>query len=395
MPTLDLTAAHGLDLIGAYEPGRSTVFAGPDRTILGVGNQLGPDLATEQGELVDRMRSLFDRSQLDVVLAAIPFGPDRPAALVAPETVHVVEGWRGSPGATVDRAAPSAVADLGWTLSRRPSRETYAASVAESLVRIERGELGKVVLARSLDLTGGGPVDAATIVRRLAARDPGCYAYGIGLPPVDGVPRDLVGASPELLVQRAGGLVVARPLAGSAARSADPVLDRQRGAELLSSAKDLAEHAFVADDVRAALAPYCTDLTISPNPRLIATAAVWHLETEVVGRLADPRTSSLELALALHPTPAVCGVPTARARDAIGELEGFDRDFYAGAVGWCDRAGDGEWVIALRCAEVRPESLRLYAGAGVVAGSVPAAEVAETSAKFRTMLEAMGLDDVA
>jgi isochorismate synthase len=151
----------------------------------------------------------------------------------------------------------------------------------------------------------------------------------------------------------------------------------------------------VADSVRASLEPLCDQLSAPATPRLVATATMWHLQTEIVGELTDPRTSSLQLALALHPTPAVCGVPTAQARATIGELEGFDRDFYAGVVGWCDRSGDGEWVVAIRCAEVRPESLRLYSGAGIVAGSVPSAEVAETSAKFRTMLEAIGLDDVA
>ena len=396
MPTLDRAAASVLGLVDAYEPGRSAVFAAPSRTILAVGNQLGPDLATDQRDLVARTVSLFERTGAALLLAAIPFDQDRPAALVLPESLEIRDGRRDQLGSALDRGAPGmATNGFRWQLGRVPSREDYAANVADSLRRIERGDLAKIVLARSLDLTGGGPVDAARILRRLALRDPDAYAYAIGLPADDGVPRDLVGASPELLVQRFGRQVVARPLAGSAERSADPMLDRQRGADLLSSTKELAEHAFVIDGVRASLAPYCTALTVSPAPRLVATAAVWHLETEVVGQLADPATSSLALALALHPTPAVCGVPTATARAAIGELEGFDRDFYAGAVGWCDRAGDGEWVIALRCAEVRPDSLRLYAGAGVVAGSVPAAEVAETAAKFRTMLEAMGLDDIA
>lgn len=396
MPTLDRTALRALDLVNAYEPGRSVVFAGPERTVLAVGNRLGADLATEPDELAVRVRALLERSEMRIVLAAIPFEPDRPAALVLPESVRVHDGRRGRRGSVVGRpAAVEPTNGFRWRLSRLPSRDAYAASVAESLARIERGHLAKIVLARALDLTGGGPVDAVRILRRLALRDPDTYAYGIRLPSVDAVVRDLVGASPELLVRRTGREVVARPLAGSAERSVDPVLDRQRGAELLTSAKELAEHAFVTDAVRESLVPYCNELTISATPRLVATAAVWHLETEVIGQLADPATSSLDLALALHPTPAVCGVPTATARAVIGELEGFDRDFYAGVVGWCDRDGDGEWAIAIRCAEVRADSLRLYAGAGVVTGSVPSAEVAETSAKFRTMLEAMGLDDIA
>jgi isochorismate synthase len=398
MPTLDRLSVHAADLVDAYEPGRTAVFAAPDRTLLAVGNRLGADVATDQDVLVARVAAQLERGDARMVLAAIPFEPDRPAALIVPESVDVLAGPRAPLGALVDRPLPSTTPKQSngyrWQLGRLPSRETYAASVAESLRRIERGDLAKIVLARSLDLTGGGPVEAAAILRRLTVRDPGAYAFGISLPPDGGVQRDLVGASPELLVQRFGRQVVARPLAGSAERSNDPVLDRQRGAGLLSSAKELAEHEFVTDGVREALAPYCRELTVSA-PRLIATAAVWHLQTDVIGELADPATSSLELALALHPTPAVCGVPTATARAAISELEGFDRDFYAGVVGWCDRDGDGEWVIAIRCAEIRPESVRLYAGAGVVAGSVPAAEVAETSAKFRTMLEAMGLDDIA
>lgn len=401
MPMPHQQEAGPLGLLDAYVPGRSTVFAAPDRTILAVGNRLGADLATAQTELVARMASHFEDSRAAVVLAAIPFDSARRAALVLPDSVRVVPGRRDqrhrSQEARPEPPARGIAAVNGdrWRLGRLPSRETYAASVAESLLRIERGEVAKIVLARSIDLTGGGPVDAVAILRRLAERDPGAYAYAIGLPSDDGLPRALVGASPELLVQRTGRQVVARPLAGSAERSTDPVVDRQRGAALLGSPKELAEHAFVTEGVRESLAPYCCELAVSATPRLIATAAVWHLQTDVVGRLDDPATSSLELALALHPTPAVCGVPTATARAAIGELEGFDRDFYAGAVGWCDRDGDGEWVIAIRCAEVRPDSLRLYAGAGVVAGSVPAAEVAETSAKFRTMLEAIGLDDVA
>jgi len=403
MPMLHRTTAGPLGLLESYEPGRSTVFAAPDRTILALGNRLGADVATAQSDLVAQVESFLDRGEMHMVLAAIPFDPDRPAALVLPESVEVVPGRRGQHpddgrGVREHRAPAGVIAAVNgdrWQLGRLPSRETYAASVSESLLRIERGELAKIVLARSIDLTGGGPVDAATILRRLAVRDPGAYAYAIGLPSDDGLPRELVGASPELLVQRVGRRVVAPAIAGSAERSTDPVLDARRGTDLLTSVKDLAEHAFVDDAVRASLAPYCRDLVGSANPRLIATATMWHLQTEVSGELLDPGTSSLQLALALHPTPAVCGVPTATARAAIGELEGFDRNFYAGVVGWCDRYGDGEWVVAIRCAEVRPESLRLYAGAGVVAGSVPTAEVAETAAKFRTLLEAMGLDDVA
>jgi isochorismate synthase len=184
---------------------------------------------------------------------------------------------------------------------------------------------------------------------------------------------------------------VANPLAGSVPRSADPIEDARRAAALLESPKDLHEHAVVVEAVAAALAPFC-DVIEVPAPVVISTATMWHLSTTLTGELRADAPSSLGLALALHPTPAVCGTPTATARAAISAIEPFDRSFFTGIVGWCDARGDGEWVVTIRCAEVVDRSLRLFAGAGVVIGSQPEAELAETAAKFRTMLIAMGLD---
>lgn len=149
----------------------------------------------------------------------------------------------------------------------------------------------------------------------------------------------------------------------------------------------------MVDDIVRILRPFCRTLTVPPGPELVHTRAMWHLATRIEGELADPATTSLDLACALHPTPAVGGTPTDLAREVIAELEPFDRNCFAGMVGWTDVAGDGEWVLALRSAEVCGDRLRLFAGAGIVAGSVPDAEVAETAAKFRTMLDALGVAD--
>jgi isochorismate synthase len=189
--------------------------------------------------------------------------------------------------------------------------------------------------------------------------------------------------------------VTANPLAGSAARSDDPIEDGRRATMLLRSAKDRREHAAVVDAIVANLSPLCTNVRVPAEPQLLPTATMWHLASPITASLRDPATSSLRLATALHPTPAVCGVPTERARSLIGELEPFDRGFYAGMVGWCDACGDGEWVITIRCGEVASDSLRLYAGAGIVAGSEPESELAETSAKFRTLLSALGLNEAS
>ncbi|MYX77385.1 chorismate-binding protein, partial [Streptomyces sp. SID3915] len=155
--------------------------------------------------------------------------------------------------------------------------------------------------------------------------------------------------------------------------------------------KDLHEHAVVVDAVREALAPFCTRLEAPERPTLIRTATMWHLSTTLTGDLTDPAAASaLDLASALHPTPAVCGTPTEAARAVIAESEPFDRGAYTGMLGWQDAEGDGEWVVTIRCAEAEGTTLRLFAGAGVVAQSSPDAETAETGAKFRTFLNAVG-----
>jgi isochorismate synthase len=193
------------------------------------------------------------------------------------------------------------------------------------------------------------------------------------------------------LISKRGRSVCSHPLAGSAPRAADPALDRARAEALLGCDKNRREHAFVVDAIASALAPWCSDLHVPPQPALVSTPKVWHLGTSIRGTLRDGDVSSLSLAELLHPTPAVCGAPRELARTCIRELEGFERGFYAGAVGYCDAAGDGEWVVAIRCAELSERALRLYAGAGIVAGAEPALELEETSVKLSTMFDALGL----
>jgi len=199
----------------------------------------------------------------------------------------------------------------------------------------------------------------------------------------------LVGASPELLVSLRGAEVRATPLAGTAPRSGDPDEDRANADALASSSKNREEHAVVVRAVAAALGALCEPLSWDPEPVLLETANVWHLATRFVGRVRDPLLSVLDLVAALHPTPAVCGTPTGAARETIAELEPFDRGRYAGPVGWIDARGDGEWAIALRCAELSGERATLYAGAGIVGDSDPASEADETDRKFRAFLDSL------
>ena len=238
-----------------------------------------------------------------------------------------------------------------------------------------------MVLARDLHATASARIDERLLLSRLAARYPDCYTFACA---------GLVGATPELYIKRQGRQISSLVLAGTMPRSGDPAQDAALGAALLASAKEAEEHEYAAAGVRDALAPLCDRLTVAEQPSLLRLANVQHLATAVTGRLAPARhpgsvQSVLALVDALHPSAAVCGTPTETAMELIRELEGMDRGRYAGPVGWVDTHGNGEWGIALRCAEVAGHRARLFAGCGIVAGSDPADELAEAQAKFRPM----------
>ena len=253
---------------------------------------------------------------------------------------------------------------------------------------IDAGAMRKVVLARTLEVDAGRELDPRQLLHRLRAVDPDAYTFAVaaGAEADDGL---LVGASPELLVSRRGREVRANPLAGSAPRAGDPDEDRANADALAADAKNLSEHAIVVEAVAAALDPLCDELTWDREPALLSTANVWHLSTRFRGVLREPAPSALDLVAVLHPTPAVCGDPAPVAGAAIRELEPFERGRYAGPVGWVDADGDGEWAIAIRCARLRADRATLFAGAGIVSASDPAAEVDETDRKFRAFLDSL------
>jgi menaquinone-specific isochorismate synthase len=256
----------------------------------------------------------------------------------------------------------------------------WQGAVAQAVGRIVRGDLDKVVLARDLVAEAEEDIDPRWLLRELAGRYGSCYTFA-----VDG----LVGATPELLVRRTGDQVNSRVLAGTVRRRGNEAADARLARGLLASPKDLEEHAFAVRSVTEVLARHCATLMVPTDAHVLSLANVQHLATDITGRLSDD-TSALALAGQLHPTAAVCGTPTEAARTAIRELEGMDRGRYAGPVGWVDSRGDGEWGIALRCAEVAGRTARLFAGCGIVAGSDPDAELAESQAKLVPIRDALG-----
>lgn len=288
--------------------------------------------------------------------------------------------------ALLDLPATSVRAPGARTLTVSPVRNPLAwtAAVQGAAARLRAGEAEKVVLAREVIARGDGVVSAGMVVRGLRAAYPSCFTYLIS--GADGTA--FAGASPELLIRRSGRHAFAQPMAGSVARGATDAEDERLARELTQSTKDAAEHRLVPSFVLDALRPYSTKVAARER-EVVRFTNIQHLATSVAAELKEPPASLLELAAALHPTPAVGGWPRAAADVLIDELEGMERGWYAGAVGWIDGRGDGELAVALRCGLLWEDGARLYAGVGVMPDSDPARELEETDLKFKALLTAL------
>jgi salicylate biosynthesis isochorismate synthase len=258
----------------------------------------------------------------------------------------------------------------------------YEEAVTRAVQRIRTGAFEKVVLAREVEVHAPAAHDAAAVFGLLREAFPSSYVYAVGRGDAT-----FIGASPELLIRRQGQRATTVALAGSARRSADPAVDDHLGEQLLRSDKDREENAIVARRIARALRPYSVWVTAAPEPVVVRVANIQHLAAPIRAQLASPM-DVVELAGRLHPTPAVGAEPDS-ALEVIPALEGFDRGWYAGPVGWTDASGDGEFLVALRCALLRGPLARCYAGCGIVRESDPAAELAETEVKLQVMLPAL------
>jgi salicylate biosynthesis isochorismate synthase/menaquinone-specific isochorismate synthase len=350
-----------------------------------------------------------------VLVGGFAFAPDggsapewsslAPAQLVLPElalarqrgearmTVCVAADGDEPPDALLERVAarlrelaPAAMPLLDPDPLERPRVAStappshYESAVARAVERIRAGELEKLVLAREVRVHGAADLDPGPVLDGLRAAFPACFCYCVGTPELA-----FVGASPELLVRRDGARAQTVALAGTARRSADPAVDVHLGERLLGSPKDRAEQAIVARRIERALSSISLWVAAADEPELVRVQNVQHLATAIRAQLAEP-VSAIELAGRLHPTPAVGGEPWSAAEPLIPALEGLDRGWYAGPVGWTTLGEDGEFLVALRCALLRGRVAHLYAGDGIVADSVPAEELAETEIKLQALL---------
>ncbi|HET6818439.1 MAG TPA: isochorismate synthase [Mycobacteriales bacterium] len=355
------------------------------------GDQIAAEVETLLGAMTVRDDVMMPGTGA-VAIASLVFDPaDSGSVVVVPKVVLGRREGRSwltlvTPPGTVAvpqlrrRPAAAAVPVDAHVTTRLPAEAAWADAVAAAVDELRAGHLDKVVLARALDVTAAGDVDPRVIATRLAQRFPSCFTY---------VCDGLVGASPELLVRRTGRQAESLVLAGSVRRGSSPEEDAELERQLLGSVKDRHEHRLALESVREVLAPVAVDLACDAEPQLVRLANISHLGSHVQAWLPDPPPSAIRLAAALHPTAAVGGVPAPAALEMIRQLESAPRGRYAGPIGWVDARGDGEFAIALRCAQLDGSRARVWAGAGIVAESDPEAEVAETTAKLEAALGAL------
>ena len=315
------------------------------------------------------------------MVGALPFDPDTAPVLLAPESFQRHAGaprWKTAP------LVPDVV-----DISQRPSLQEHGRRVSRAVEAIGRGEFQKVVLSREEEYTLASPVEPEALLRGFM--ETSATGHGHLVATTNG-PEEafFVGSSPELLIRKEGARIVSHPLAGTIARSEDPVTDWARAIELTLSHKDIAEHRFVTTAIRKVLEPLCTQLHVPELPTLTATSHTWHLGTHIEGTLRNPDTSVLELAALLHPTPAVNGAPSAAALDFLRQQEP-ERGLYGGAIGYADSHGDGEWRVAIRSATVQGSQVSARAGGGIVAESQPDQEIEETNFKLGPVRALLGL----
>ena len=324
-----------------------------------------------------------------VLFTSFSFSPDDVSVLVIPEVVVGRKAdkswitWIGTGAQPILRSTPDHVTNGDMVWNEEPAADAqWKERVATAVNRIQNGELDKVVLARDIYVKSNKSIDPRVILNKLANEYPSTWKYSIS---------GLVGATPELLLRLSRGMITSRVLAGTISKTGNDEKDLALAASLARSSKDLAEHEYAVRSVADAIEPFCTSINVPESPFVLHLANVMHLATDVTGALVETlaHTDAFTILEQLHPTAAVCGTPRPKAAALIGEIEGMSRGRYAGPVGWIDAAGDGELGIALRCGQINGDSIRIFAGCGIVDGSDPEVELAETYAKFSPMRSAL------
>jgi len=324
-----------------------------------------------------------------VLFSSFSFSPEEVSVLVIPKVIVGKKGdkswitWIGSEPQPILHETAPVLSKNSITWSANESLDlAWKERVQSAVDQIHTGVLDKVVLARDANGTASTTIDARSILHTLAAEYPSTWNFSVA---------GLVGATPELLLRLTRGMVTSRVLAGTIIKTGDDERDLALAGSLARSSKDLEEHEYAVRSVADAIEPFCTSINVPESPFVLHLANVMHLATDVTGALAETlaHVDAFTILEQLHPSAAVCGTPRPKAAALIAEIEGMSRGRYAGPVGWIDAAGDGELGIALRCGQIKGDSIRIFAGCGIVAGSDPVKELAESEAKFLPMRSAL------
>lgn len=324
-----------------------------------------------------------------LLFTSFSFDRNEESIAVIPRVVIGTKGenswitWIGSESQPEIPAAAPQYAEQSFQWSEGTLSEAqWQTRVAQAIAKIDKGEIEKVVLARDLIATTERSIDVRPILNKLANNYPATWVFSV---------NGLIGATPELLLRLSRGMVTSRVLAGTIPKTGDDARDLALSASLARSSKDLEEHEYAVRSVAEALEPFCSSTNVPDAPFVLHLANVMHLATDVTGALLESthHVDAFALLNSLHPSAAVCGTPRNLAFDVIDEIEGMNRGRYAGPVGWIDARGDGELGIALRSGQVKDNSIRIFAGCGIVAGSDPEVELAESRAKFSAMMSAL------
>ncbi len=324
-----------------------------------------------------------------VLFASFSFSSDEESVLIIPQVIVGKKGdkswitWIGStPQPDLNVAAPDLIHNsITWD-SDEHADDAWKSRVSTAVDRIQSGKLDKVVLARDFTGHSDQDIEPRTILKKLAAEYPSTWNFSVA---------GLVGATPELLLRLSRKMVTSRVLAGTISKTGNDERDLALAASLARSSKDLEEHLYAVKSVADALEPFCTSTNVPDAPYVLHLANVMHLATDVTGAIAEKlaHVDAFTILEQLHPSAAVCGTPREQAGQLITEIESMSRGRYAGPVGWIDAAGDGELGIALRCGQINGDSIRIFAGCGIVAGSDPDKELAESVAKLVPMRSAL------
>lgn len=341
--------------------------------------------AADQETLIKTIGDIFSKLKQTknddpILIGVIPFDTSKPS------TLNIYRQYQKI--AKTEFTDQQQITYPGLQLSQQKrlvQRAHFDQAIDLALQQFASNHLQKIVLSQAIDFDLAAPQNPFALGQTLAQKNPQAFSFVV---PVEGGAH-LLGASPELLISKQGQAIRSNPLAGSRPKSHDEEVNRCRVQELYDSAKDRYEHQIVVDSVLSNLQPYCAELKVSNPPEVLRTSTMLHLSTVFDGQLKSIQANALQLALSLHPTPAICGSPTALAKDFILKHEGYDRHYYAGLVGWMDADGNGEWVVTIRCGLLNDQKIRLYAGAGIVIGSEAELEWNETEAKMQTILKTL------